>query len=170
MRGNDMSALAQRYRMYHVLCLCFVLGTILPVTESRAHGLTAKVSHNNQATSTVTFHYSDGSPASYTAVKVYSPVSETVEFQNGRTDKNGRFSFTPDAKGLWRIRVNDGMGHAVSVDQELDTIGEVIAVGSDRGAERQPSRFTYAILGCSLVMNIGFTLRTLKRAKAGEPG
>ena len=72
--------------------------------------------------------YDDGEPMSYAGVKVFSPEDARVEYQNGRTDRRGRFAFVPDAPGAWVIRVNDGMGHAVRAE---------VAVPGDRKRERQ---------------------------------
>ena len=59
------------------------------------------------------FFYSDKTPMQYAEILVYSPKNEKAEYQNGRTDRNGRFAFLPETNGEWRIEVNDGMGHAV---------------------------------------------------------
>lgn len=46
-----------------------------------------------------------------------------VEYQNGRTDAQGRFAFVPSAAGDWLIRLDDGTGHGfeehVKVDMDL---------------------------------------------------
>lgn len=59
------------------------------------------------------FFYSDKTPMRYAEVLVFSPENDTVEYQNGRTDQNGRFAFLAELPGDWQINVNDGMGHAV---------------------------------------------------------
>ena len=51
----------------------------------------------------VQFAYSSGEQPTYAKVEVYSPADDKVEFQNGRTDAQGRFAFMPDAPGRWRI-------------------------------------------------------------------
>ncbi len=48
-------------------------------------------------------------------VRVFAP-GEGTEFQKGRTDRNGRFSFYPDRPGRWQVVINDGSGHGVVVD------------------------------------------------------
>lgn len=58
-------------------------------------------------------YYSNGSPMSYSEVKIFSPQDKDIEFQTGLTDKNGRFVFYPDLKGKWKIIVSDGMGHGI---------------------------------------------------------
>ena len=41
----------------------------------------------------VQFAYSSGEQPTYAKVEVYSPADDKVEFQNGRTDAQGRFAF-----------------------------------------------------------------------------
>ncbi len=58
--------------------------------------------------------YSDGTAMSYAEVKIFSPNDDEIEYQNGRTDKNGCFAFVPNEQGVWMIKVNDGMGHGIN--------------------------------------------------------
>lgn len=64
------------------------------------------------------FQYAAGDPAAYAAIKVYAPDDQATpsdtpkaEYQNGRTDASGRFSFVPDAPGKWTVVMTDGQGH-----------------------------------------------------------
>jgi nickel transport protein len=63
----------------------------------------------------VTAQYSDGEPMSWSEVRIAAPDSD-IEFQNGRTDRNGRFMFLPDGDGTWAVVVQDGMGHRLALD------------------------------------------------------
>jgi nickel transport protein len=87
----------------------------------RAHGITRTIEQKNAMV--VTALYDDGEPISYAAVKIYSPDGGTVEYQNGRTDKSGRFAFVPSEAGEWLVRLDDGTGHGfeehVRVDADL---------------------------------------------------
>lgn len=49
---------------------------------------------------------------------IYSPDSEKL-FQEGKTDIHGKFSFTPDQTGTWKIIADDGMGHKKSMEISL---------------------------------------------------
>jgi len=73
------------------------------------------IEHTIQETKAIaiTVYYDGGEPMSYAEVTLYSPLDETVDFQNGRTDSNGCFTFIPDRPGDWKIVVNDGMGHGL---------------------------------------------------------
>ncbi len=57
--------------------------------------------------------YSDDSPMSDSDVEVFSPVDDQKKYSTGITDRAGRFYFFPDKTGKWKIKVSDGMGHAV---------------------------------------------------------
>jgi nickel transport protein len=65
-------------------------------------------------------YYSTGEPMSYALFIVYSPDNKI--FQKGRTDKNGKFCFLPDQKGKWNIIVDDGMGHRVTLKNNIEKI------------------------------------------------
>jgi nickel transport protein len=78
-----------------------------------AHGTDYRILSDAPAVS-AEFFYADGEPMRYAEILIFAPENDTVEYQNGRTDQNGRFAFVPNAPGSWKIRVNDGMGHAVN--------------------------------------------------------
>ena len=151
----------QRYYLIAVLSILAMLSLLLFHAESRAHGLEYSVSEI-AGRPIVSFKYSGGSPASYTEVKIWSPANDSIEFQNGRTDKNGRFSFVPDLEGMWRIALNDGMGHALTVDYNVTTIvrGTKDVVNSP---VEQNNTTLYAVLGCSLLMNAGGIIGRLRK-------
>lgn len=86
-----------------------------------AHGITRAVEEGRGIV--VTALYDDGEPISYALIKVYGPEDRKVEYQNGRTDAQGRFVFVPSAPGDWLVRLDDGTGHGfdehVRVDADL---------------------------------------------------
>lgn len=84
----------------------------LAASQAQAHALYA--AHTWQGTvALVQFAYAGGDVPTYAKVEVYSPADAKVEFQNGRTDAQGRFAFMPDTPGQWRIIMADNMGHRV---------------------------------------------------------
>jgi nickel transport protein len=89
----------------------------------RAHGVDGTVERAEGYCATA--QYDDGEPMSYAAVEIKAPDSK-IGFQKGRTDRNGRFMFQPDAPGRWQAVVQDGMGHRLVLDVE---------VGKDPGAQ-----------------------------------
>lgn len=59
--------------------------------------------------------YDDGSPAAFSAVQVFAP-GETQVFAEGMTDRDGAFTFRATTTGVWRLTVDDGMGHALMAE------------------------------------------------------
>lgn len=104
--------------------------------------------------------YSDGKPMRYAEVLVYGPTDEDVEYQNGRTDRRGRFAFVPDREGVWEVRVQDGMGHALNL--ELDG-----TEGSPEGTKPAslPDRPVRAVAGVSIIANLALATGLLRRRK-----
>lgn len=64
--------------------------------------------------------YDDGTPVSFSDVKVFAPDAGEKATLTGMTDRNGCFLFLPDTGGVWRVTVDDGMGHAVTHDVSPD--------------------------------------------------
>ena len=68
--------------------------------------------------------FAEDDPMSFAMVKIYSPDNKEIEFQNGRTDKNGCFAFLPDKPGQWTITVTEETGHGfketITVDKKLN--------------------------------------------------
>jgi len=87
----------------------------------RAHGTAYRVM-DDATTITAEFYYQDKEPMRYAEVLVFSPLDQKVEYQNGRTDRYGRFAFCPEMAGTWRIEVNDGMGHMVRGNIEVGRV------------------------------------------------
>jgi nickel transport protein len=82
-----------------------------------------------------------------------------MEYQNGRTDRKGRFSFYPSVPGTWRVEANDGMGHKevgviYTQQQTLDgaTSDNISAMNANQSA--QQSAFLKTITGLSLILNL----------------
>ncbi len=86
-----------------------------------AHGITRTIEQGKSMV--ITAYYDDGEPISYASVKVFAPGNKETEYQNGRTDRNGRFAFVPSEAGRWLVRLDDGTGHGfeeqVSVDSAM---------------------------------------------------
>ena len=93
--------------------------------------------------------YDDNTPMRYSEVNVFSPSDKETAFQQGFTDKNGRFSFFPDTNGMWRMAVDDGMGHAVSEDIEIKEGMTLVRKNSPRF-----SRFQGIIVGVSVIVGL----------------
>ena len=81
-----------------------------------AHGVEGKISSGGIV---VTAEYADGEPMSYARVNISAPGSK-LPFQSGRTDRNGRFCFFPDAPGIWKVVINDEIGHRLEIEVPVD--------------------------------------------------
>ena len=139
--------------------------------QAQAHALYAD--HTWQGTvALVQFAYAGGAVPTYAKVEVYSPADAKVEFQNGRTDAQGRFAFMPDTPGQWRIIMADNMGHRV--EHAVDTSagqGAAQVSAQNQGkpsAAASPGVGGFAmplrvLLGLSLLANIALGAAALRR-------
>jgi len=82
-----------------------------------AHSVAYKVGRGG-ITITVWYEGIKPIPMKGAFVRVFAPEEDT-EFQKGRTDRNGRFSFYPDRPGKWQVVINDGNGHGIVADVEV---------------------------------------------------
>lgn len=143
------------------LLLPFLIFTVCSISRGEAHGLGYRID-DKTVTPVVSFSYSDGHPASYAEVTVWSPIDKKIEFQNGRTDKNGRFAFIPDASGVWRIVLTDGRGHASSAEYSFNTAGKEKTTHIENMPPGKQSRLMSILLGTSLIFNIAAVIRYRK--------
>lgn len=63
-----------------------------PANHASGHGTDYRLIEND-AVVAAEFFYSDHTPMRYAEVLIFSPESDQVEFQNGRTNQDGRFAF-----------------------------------------------------------------------------
>ena len=132
-----------------------------------AHGVSGKIDAGGIV---VTAVYDSGEPMSYAKVKISAPGAR-LTFQSGRTDRNGRFCFFPDAKGDWEVIVDDEMGHRLEVMVPVD---ETMALKSDqktggRGGSSL-SRYEKALMGISIIFGIFGTILGWKGYKKLKQG
>ena len=143
----------------------FMSGVIaLYTTTASAHGLGYRLLKND-TTEVVEFRYSNGSALPFAEVEVWSPDDAEIEFQNGRTDKNGRFSFFPDVPGIWRVTVSDGMGHATSAQCEIALQEEDSPLSLVQPQKLGSNRITLTFLGISLIFNLALLIKRGKTSK-----
>ena len=146
--------------------------------QAQAHALYA--AHSWQGTvALVQFAYAGGAVPTYAKVEVYSPADAKVEFQNGRTDAQGRFAFMPDTPGQWRIIMADNMGHRVehavdvspsqgSAQIAAQTSGPNTDKPAATGATPGVGEFSVplrVLLGLSLLANMALGAAVLRRRK-----
>ncbi len=159
-----------------VAALALAALLLFGAAQAQAHALYAD--HTWQGTvALVQFAYAGGAVPTYAKVEVYSPADAKVEFQNGRTDAQGRFAFMPDTPGQWRIIMADNMGHRVehAVEHAVDaSAGQGAAQisaqnqGKPSAAVASPGVGGFAmplrvLLGLSLLANIALGAAALRR-------
>ncbi len=153
----------------------FILFCLLPAfyclgspADALAHGTAHKILQDTPSMA-LEFNYSDGMPMQYAEVLVFSPQDSSVEHQNGRTDKHGRFVFCPDARGTWLVKVNDGMGHLEQAAVEISAqalsgpaqdVGAPAPLAADDSAAA--SKTLKIITGLSLILNAALGAYVLK--------
>jgi nickel transport protein len=152
--------------------LCCFLGAFLIVlvtgATAEAHGTDYRLLDPESAI-VVEFIYADNMPMSYAEILVYSPENDRIEYQNGRTDINGRFAFYPEISGRWSIQADDGTGHLQRVLIEIDPnitdetgMGSVSGRSNSNGHHQTLPRTWGIVLGISLIFNLflGLNLAT----------
>jgi len=102
-----------KYYMFLFISFFLVNATLFP------HGVNYKKINGGIGIEVL---YDNGKPISEAETKIYSPREKNNTFQEGYTDKNGRFLFYPDEQGKWKIIISDGMGHGVSTFIEINNI------------------------------------------------
>ena len=118
----------------------------------------------------VTAEYDDGEPMSYSELEIKSSYSD-LPFQTGRTDRNGCIMFKPDRPGKWQVVVNDGMGHRMALDLEVEqeeNDSQNVEV-LPQSASGTSNRMLTAITGLSVIFGLsgivfGFKARRLARS------
>jgi len=156
----------QIFSLFMAGAVCILIHGFFPKTVS-AHGVGYRIVESGKAV-TLEFYYSGGEPLSYAQVLIFDPQDQKTEYQNGRTDKKGRFAFYPDTAGKWRIEANDGMGHKVAAQVgAVSDSGKTDQTGSrnQTKTEHQSSHAVGTIAGLSLILNLVFICYFRKAGK-----
>lgn len=146
-------------------CLLAIAGLIVTIAPSHvlAHGVQHGVS---EGATVVTATYDDGSPMAFCDVTVLAPESDEECYQEGTSDRNGCFAFLPDTNGIWKVTVDDGLGHMVKARIEVGSIGR----GKTETAA-PPDRLGGAVVGISTVFGVfGLYAMFAARGRRREEG
>lgn len=156
-----------------LVVFCFVGFAAMPF-NAFAHGTDYRLIAKDMVVA-VEFFYSDKTPIQYAEILIFSPENATVEYQNGRTDQNGRFAFLPETPGQWKLEVSDGMGHAVHAAITVNVHGpEVKENGESSGKQfdvqtstktsvfDRSSMVVKVVLGLSLLLNLFLAISKTK--------
>lgn len=144
---------------------------VLNASPALGHGVSYGMAESKALT--VFFAYSGNEPMSYVPVLVFGPQSTPdLEFQNGRTDAQGKFAFVPDRSGEWRVEASDGTGHkgvmTVTVTEDMLTSGDATSGDGAYSAAQSagtPPMAERTILGLSLLANLCLAGLLLRRRK-----
>jgi len=135
-----------RKRMFLIATLAFLLPSSL-----FAHGVKGTVKEGGLV---VTAQYDTGEVMSYARVRISAPGAK-LPFQSGRTDRNGRFCFFPDAQGDWKVVVDDEMGHRLEVMVPVNEAMELKSNQQNRGLVLSSlSRYEKALMGISIIFGL----------------
>jgi nickel transport protein len=130
-----------------------------------AHDIEARVEFASPAV-IVRTTYGGTDPAAFVEVLVYSPANPGTEFQNGRTDARGAFSFVPDRGGDWLFVADDELGHRIElkvpVEQSL-LEGRTQAGSAGMGTTQKALTGVAFILGATGLLFWWRTRQTLHR-------
>jgi nickel transport protein len=97
-----------------------------------------------------------GSPLRGETVLVYSSDEESVPAWKGKTDDDGRFSFSPDRAGKWQVVVADGIGHRAELVLEEGAVP----------FPAPPDRYARVLAGVGFLFGV-FGLWVLFRRRVG---
>lgn len=129
----------------------------LPATLVYGHGLQIQFGHDGPYL-WIRAAYDGDIALPFALITVHDP--DGVEFQNGRSDRNGCFSFQPDRRGKWKLTVDDEMGHVQKLEIELSRTDIAQArVAKHTGA----SPWLRWLLGISLILLLSSVLYIWKK-------
>ncbi len=128
------------------VAILILLAPPLTPGDVMAHGAECRLVRGGV---TIEALYDDGSPMSYCDVSVFRPGSPDSTFLTGTTSEDGRFSYVARTEGMWKIEVDDGMGHMAVMEME---------VGPEGGTGGQPSarqnRILETVTGVSVIFGL----------------
>lgn len=133
--------------------ILFVFVSLLASAQNGfSHGVLGKIIM--QKGILVKAEYDDGEPMSYSSTEIFDS-KEKLPFQSGRTDRNGRFLFYPDKSGDWKIIVNDGMGHCLTLKTHIDESLALSTINSQQpGKMSNLSQYEKGLMGISVIFGI----------------
>jgi nickel transport protein len=116
----------------------------------QAHGVSGAVS---QGGIVITATYDSGDPMSYSKVTILAPDAK-LQFQSGRTDRNGRFCFFPDGSGQWEVLITDGMGHRLAKPVVVDETLSVSSNSAFGNGSSHLGKAEKALMGLSILFGM----------------
>jgi nickel transport protein len=112
--------------------------------------------------------YSGSEPISYAAVLIYSPSDSGTEYQNGRSDAAGVFSFVPDRPGNWKFVIDDEMGH--KKEKTIEITDEFLKGSGTAKSSGELPTYWKMLIGVSIIIGCTGILFWAKARKAQSSG
>jgi len=136
--------------------LVFLL-IMIPSCMLYSHGLHIQFGHQSPFL-WIKAVYEGDLPLPFGKVTIHDPDGE--EYQNGRCDRMGRFTFQPDRPGIWQVTVDDEMGHLESARIEISakTVSE-----SNAPISKGSSPFIRWLLGVTIILLLTESLYIWKK-------
>lgn len=129
-----------------------------------AHGVSGLVSRGGVV---IAATYDSADPMSYARVTIFAPGVE-LPFQGGRTDRNGRFCFFPDGPGQWKVLIDDGIGHRLTLPVFVDEGLNLLPERADAHIPKRIMTIEKAFMGVCLIFGgsgIVYGLRSRRAIK-----
>jgi nickel transport protein len=155
--ASNTAAFMHRASHHHVAVALFVLCLLL-ADSARSHDLQYTVTDGPAVV--VKLFYPDNTPFTFEGYEIYR-AGETLPYQVGRTDSQGRIAFLPDAAAEWRIKVISEDGHGLDFKLSTDAAATLIAY-------EKPlfERYSRIFLGVALILGVfGILNLFIKRKK-----
>lgn len=139
--------------------LLFVAGVFVLPALASAHDLQYQVSGGQAVV--VRLFYVDDTPFTFEGYEIYRD-GETVPYQVGRTDSQGRIAFLPDRAATWRIKAISEDGHGL--DFKLSTDAAAVLADSEKPFYE---RYARIVVGVALILGLfGALSLFVKRKRA----
>jgi nickel transport protein len=100
----------------------------------------------------VTAEYSTGQAMAYANIMIYHG-QDKIPFQQGNLDRNGHFLFVPDQKGIWVVKIHDGMGHALTLETEV-TNPKQLQEKVHPGASQKVPKLWKLLMGLAIILGL----------------
>ncbi|AFZ16916.1 carboxypeptidase-like regulatory domain-containing protein [Allocoleopsis franciscana] len=116
----------------------FLLLLFLPViswsAKASAHG--TEIQYQKVQAIQIDAAYAGGQPMGNAQVTVYAPNNPSTPWKTGTTDKQGQFTFVPDASqpGNWEVKVRQA-GHGNIITIPVGEKTTALAAGTEKAAE-----------------------------------
>lgn len=146
-------------RRFSALIALQLVGLLATFQSARAHDLQYTVVGGQAVV--IKLFYADNTPFTFEGYEIYRE-GEKLPYQVGRTDKQGRIAFLPDAAAQWQVKAISEDGHGL--DFKLSTDAAAALSGSEKPLFERYSRI---FIGVALILGVFGVLNLyLKRRKS----